>query len=120
MALLDPELAATIECRLVTTGRRTGEPREVRIWFASAGERLFLLSQDRDRAQWVRNIAADNRVRVRIGGRTFEGRAAVIPDGVPEDALARDAWANKYGSGRFEKFLRDALPVAIEVEREVT
>jgi hypothetical protein len=79
--ILDDELRATIECRLVTTGRRSGEPREIRSWFSAAGERVFLLSQDQERAHWVRNVTAEPRV--------------------------------------LAKFLREALPVAIDLEREV-
>jgi hypothetical protein len=40
--LLDNELRATVECRLVTTGRRSGEPREVRAWFAGGGDVPYL------------------------------------------------------------------------------
>jgi hypothetical protein len=54
---LDTELAATVECRLITTGRTTGQRREIRIWFSSVGDRLFLLAQDRDCAHWFLRAA---------------------------------------------------------------
>ena len=117
--LLDPELAATTECRLITTGRTSGEPREIRIWFASVGNRVYLLSVEGARAHWVRNVEAEPRVRIRIGKRSFEGRARVVVEDEPEDSVARERWAAKYGSKRFEKFLRTALPVAVDLEREV-
>ena len=118
-ALLDAELRATVECRLITTGRRSGEPREIRIWFGVDGDRLYLLSQARDRAQWVRNLAVDPRVRVRMAERTFEGSARAIGPDDPEDAVARESWAAKYGTSRFEKFLREALPVIVDLEGEL-
>jgi deazaflavin-dependent oxidoreductase (nitroreductase family) len=118
--LLDAELRATVECRLVTVGRKTGEPREIRIWFSSVDDRVFVLAQDRERAHWVRNVGADPQVRVRIGARSFEGRARVIDPADTDDRLARDTWAEKYGTKYFEKFLREALPVAIDLEREAT
>jgi deazaflavin-dependent oxidoreductase (nitroreductase family) len=117
--LLDAELAATVECRLVTTGRTSGEPRQIRIWFASVDDRLYLLSQAGAKAHWVRNIEAEPGVSVRIRNRTFGGRARVVRPDEPEDGLARQLWGAKYGTKRFEKFLRDALPVAVDLEAEV-
>jgi hypothetical protein len=40
VTLLDDDLSATVECRLITVGRRTGQPREIRIWFGAVGDRL--------------------------------------------------------------------------------
>jgi len=67
-------------CHLQTTGRSSGRPRTIEIWFATDGERIYLLAGGRDRAHWVRNLRADPSVRVRIGGRTLNGRAQVIED----------------------------------------
>ena len=117
--LLDDELRATIECRLVTTGRTSGEPREIRIWFSAVGDRVFLLSQERARAHWVRNVAAEPRVQVRIGARTFGGRAQALDPSDPDDQVARETFATKYGTKYLGRFLREALPVAIDLEREV-
>ena len=117
--LLDAALAATIECRLITVGRVSGQDRAIRIWFATEADRLLLLSQDRERAHWVRNAVAEPRVRVRLGKRTFEGLARVVGAHETDDRVVRDRWAEKYGSKHFEKFLREALPVVVDLEREV-
>lgn len=123
VGILDAELAATVECRIVTVGRVSGEPRPVRIWFSTVGDRVYLLSQDRDRAHWVRNAVAQPLVQIRIGERrnerAFEGRARVIGPDEPEDQIARETWAAKYGEKHFAKFLRDALPVSVALEREL-
>jgi hypothetical protein len=111
--VLDDELRATRECRLITTGRVTGKPREIRIWFGVEGDRLYLLSQDQERAHWVR------RVQVRIDKRLFEGRARIVGGAEPDDAVTRNQFAAKYGTKYLGKFLREALPVIIDLEREV-
>jgi deazaflavin-dependent oxidoreductase (nitroreductase family) len=116
--LLEASLAALLECRLVTTGRVSGQPREIEIWFAAIGDRLVMLAGGRHRAHWVRNLIADPTVRVRLGPRTFVGRARVI-EGEPDDPAARDAIAAKYGTTGLKAWLRDSLPVAIDLEREV-
>ncbi|MGH2357828.1 MAG: nitroreductase family deazaflavin-dependent oxidoreductase, partial [Candidatus Limnocylindria bacterium] len=82
-------------CYLQTTGRRTGLPRTIEIWFATDGERIYLLSGGRDRADWVRNLRAHPGVRVRIGGTTLAGRARVI-EGEAREQLARRLLAAKY------------------------
>lgn len=106
-------------CYLQTTGRRSGLPRTIEIWFATDGDRIYLLSGGRDRASWVRNLRAEPRVRIRIGGATIAGRARVI-EGEPREMLARRLLAAKYQGWREGQSLsgwaRSSLPVEIEVE----
>jgi len=82
-------------CYLQTVGRTSGQPRTIEIWFATDGERLFLLSGGRDRAQWVRNLRVDPHVRVRIGGRSVDGNARII-EGTDRERTARERLAAKY------------------------
>jgi deazaflavin-dependent oxidoreductase (nitroreductase family) len=82
-------------CHLQTVGRTTGRPRTIEIWFATDGARIYLLAGGRDRAHWVRNLRVEPRVRVRIGGRTIDGRARVI-EGDPMETVARHLLAAKY------------------------
>ena len=116
--ILDDALRAAIECRLITIGRATGQPREARVWFAALGDRLFVLSEKGARADWVRDLAADPVVRLRIEGRTFEGRGRSV-EGEPDDPVAREAIAARYGTKGLATFLREGLPVRIDLEREV-
>src|SRR2546427_11161039 len=41
---------------LTTTGRRTGRPREIEVWFTQRDGRVCSLAEDPDRAHWGRNI----------------------------------------------------------------
>src|SRR6266496_3169800 len=77
---LDPPLADDDYCYLTTTGRVSGEPREIEIWFGLAGESLYMLSGGRDRSDWVKNLIKTPEVRVRIADRSFEGKARVVDD----------------------------------------
>ena len=43
-------------CYLTTTGRVSGEPREIEIWFGLDGPTLYVLSGGRDRSDWVKNL----------------------------------------------------------------
>jgi deazaflavin-dependent oxidoreductase (nitroreductase family) len=117
--LLDDDLRAASECRLITTGHKTGQQREIPIWFAAIEDRLYMLAGGREEAHWVRNVQADPVVRVRIGRRTFEGRGRPV-EGESDDPAARAAIAAKYGTNWLDRWLRESLPVRIDLEREVT
>jgi deazaflavin-dependent oxidoreductase (nitroreductase family) len=84
---------------LTTTGRRTGLPREIEIWFTERDGRCYLIAEHGEHANWVRNIRANPHVHVRLGDRRFEGTARIIDDdGEPELARAVKALSDaKYG-----------------------
>jgi deazaflavin-dependent oxidoreductase (nitroreductase family) len=86
---------------LTTTGRRTGRPREIEIWFTRRGVKYYLIAETGERAQWVGNIRADARVSWRVGRRRVAGRARVVdPRGAPAlRAAVRRRSEAKYGWG---------------------
>ena len=113
----DRALAQEDYCYLTTIGRRSGEPREIEIWFALEGDTLYMLSGGGGRSNWVRNLRRQPQVGVRIAGRRFAGRARVVEPG-PEDALARRLLLEKYRArygGDLSSWQRTALPVAVEL-----
>jgi deazaflavin-dependent oxidoreductase (nitroreductase family) len=118
---LADDLAREQFCYLETTGRRSGRPHVVEMWFAADPERprIYSLSGGRDRSDWVLNIRAHSAVRVRIGGKTFAGIAREI-EGTPDEIPARQIVGAKYGYWREGTELRgwahDALPIAIDLE----
>jgi deazaflavin-dependent oxidoreductase (nitroreductase family) len=115
---LDPALADDDYCYLTTTGRRSGQPREIEIWFGLDGDTLYMLSGGRDRSDWVKNLKAESRVSVRIAGQLMDGRARIVVE-PEEDEKARALLVNKYGprySGDLSSWRRDALPVAVDLQ----
>jgi deazaflavin-dependent oxidoreductase (nitroreductase family) len=117
---IDANLAGHDYCYLTTIGRISGEPREIEIWFAMDAERgtLYMLSGGRDRSDWVRNLQRDPRVSVRVGDQASSGRARVV-DGADEDELARRLLLEKYTprySGDLDRWRREALPVAVDLD----
>ena len=114
MTALDPDLPY---CYLTTTGRVSGEPREIEIWFGLRGGRLYMLAGGGERAQWVRNLMVDPRVTVRVGEETVSGRAWVVAD-ADEEAVARPLVHGKYASGPDDmaRWRDESVVVAIDVE----
>lgn len=108
-------------CYLTTTGRRSGQPHEIEIWFGVDGSTLYLLSGGGEKSDWVRNLKAQPQVSVRIGKQVFAATARLVAeDG--EEQLARRLLAAKYYGWREGKRLnnwaRTALPVALDVITE--
>lgn len=111
-------LAALDYCYLTTTGRRSGEPHEIEIWFGLEGGTLYMLSGGRDRSHWVRNIQQNPRVQVRIGELTFPATARIVAPDSDEDALARRLLVEKYQPGYANDLTnwgRESLPVAFDL-----
>jgi deazaflavin-dependent oxidoreductase (nitroreductase family) len=106
-------------CYLTTTGRKSGKPHEIEIWFGIRDGTLYLLSGGGDAADWVKNIKKDRRARVRINSQSAALNARVLRPGTREDAAARELLDAKYMGWRDGKKLsswaRGALPVAIDL-----
>ena len=88
-------LAEECFCYLTTTGRLTGRPHIIKVWFELDGHTLYMLSGGRASSDWVKNISRSPEVAVRIGDYSFRGLGRVVED-PKEDALARKLLLDKY------------------------
>ncbi len=116
--MIDPALADEDYCYLTTTGRVSGRPHEIEIWFALRGDTVYLLSGGGARSDWVRNIRKTPEVTVRIGETAFPARARIVEDAA-EDETARDLLVEKYRSrysGDLAGWRRRGLPIAVDLE----
>ena len=109
---------------LTTVGRVTGREHEIEIWFAvepeSAGRTVYLLAGGREHSDWVRNVARNPAVRLRVNGATYTGLARIVGPDEPADGRAREVVAPKYGerssAGELSSWARTSLPVVIELD----
>lgn len=106
-------------CYITTIGRVTGNPHEIEIWYAVAGDdQIFLMAGGRDRADWVKNLRERPELKVRINDQEFAGTATFI-EGTDEDPRARESLAAKYQDWSPGKQLSDwakhSLPVVVDL-----
>jgi deazaflavin-dependent oxidoreductase (nitroreductase family) len=105
-------------CYLTTTGRVTGNPHEIEIWFGLNDNTLYLMSGGRDKSDWVKNIKKNPSVSVRIAGQTFKAAARVVTD-KEEETTARNLLADKYNEresdGSLSEWARTALVMGIDI-----
>lgn len=71
---------------LETTGRRSGLPRQTPVANGLAGDRFWHIAAHGRQADYVRNLLADPRVRVKVRVVWLSGRAVMLPD---DDTVAR-------------------------------
>jgi deazaflavin-dependent oxidoreductase (nitroreductase family) len=83
---------------LETIGRRTGQPRRTPVCDGLDGETFWLLAQRGRRADWVKNIQANPRVRVKVrtgsGVGWRAGTAHIIDDDDPRERQRRIGQGN--------------------------
>lgn len=104
-------------CYLTTTGRVTGRPRAIEIWFALHGRTLYMLAGSGRNAGWVKNLSRAPEVTIRLKQTHFTGRARVVED-KNEDALARQLVVDKYqprDGDDLGGWGRTALPIAVDL-----
>ena len=111
------QLSTEDYCYLTTTGRVSGRPHEIEIWFAAENNSVYLLSGSQE-SDWVKNLLKDPAVTLRIARHTFTGTARVVDD-KEEELGARYLIAEKYQEWEAGKTLshwaQTALPIAIDV-----
>ncbi len=106
-------------CYITTTGRRSGRPHVIEIWFARHDATLYVLAGGRERADWVRNLMADPAVALRLGDDHHHATARVLVSGTDEDGLARRLLLEKYqapGTADLERWGASALAVAFDLD----
>ena len=93
---------------LTTTGRKTGAPREIEIWFVLSAGRFYLFAETGEGAGWVKNIRRNPNVMVRIVEREISATARVLDRETDSQLRAQIAALaeRKYGWG-------DGLPVEV-------
>lgn len=101
---------------LTTTGRVTGKPHTIEIWFALHDRTVYMLAGNHA-SDWVKNARRTPNVSMTIGGFVFVGTARIV-DQAEEDALARRLILAKYQPGYGEDLSdwgRTALAVAVDL-----
>lgn len=60
---------------LTTTGRTTGLPRQIEIWYVALDGRYYMVSERREDSGWVKNLRQTPSVRFSVGTRSNKGSA---------------------------------------------
>ena len=76
-------------------GRKSGKPYDVTIWFAVESNKVYIGTANVNR-QWVRNVQETPRIRLAVGGETFEGEESFLAERAEREramaAIRRKYW----------------------------
>ena len=106
-------LEETPYLKRTTRGRKTGQDRNVELWFAYEDGRLLLLAHED--SHWWKNIAQHPRVEIEAGEVLFEGNGKLVPDKL---AHAFELFRRKYGDTQIERWYsgKRSRRKAVEIE----
>ncbi|MFQ6230092.1 nitroreductase/quinone reductase family protein [Nocardia sp. NPDC002869] len=98
---------------LETTGRVSGAPQVVPVGGRRTGNEFWFVSEFGDRSDYVRNIRANNRVRVRLRGEWLPGTARLLPD---DDAVRRLSSLPRGNSAAVRVMGTDLLTIRVDLD----
>jgi deazaflavin-dependent oxidoreductase (nitroreductase family) len=102
-----------LQTLLETTGRKSGEPRRTPLGGKLVAGRFWFVSEFGEQSQYVRNIKANPRVRVRLRGKWRSGTAHLVPDDDPHARLRELPQFNSFGVRTFGNSL---LTVRVDLD----
>ncbi|MET8413960.1 nitroreductase/quinone reductase family protein [Streptomyces sp. NPDC005195] len=101
-----------VQTLLETTGRTSGLPRRTPVGGRLTGREFWFVSEYGERSQYVRNIKADPRVRIRVRGRWHAGVAHLMPE---DDARARLGSLPRFNSAAVRALGAGLMTVRVDV-----
>jgi deazaflavin-dependent oxidoreductase (nitroreductase family) len=120
--VVNPVVKLAVRLRLVrgwaileTRGRKTGRPRQNPVGNGLAGDTFWIVAEHGRNAGYVRNIAADPRVRVFVNGRWRTGTAQALPC---DDSLERQRSLPAFNARVVRLMGTDLMTVRIDLDPE--
>jgi len=90
-------LARTTTIDLTTTGRKSGQPATVEIWWFRVGGR-FIITGTPGRRDWYANVLTNPEISIRANGVEFRATARVVDDAKFRTRVFTDAAISWYRS----------------------
>ncbi|EKF24507.1 deazaflavin-dependent oxidoreductase, nitroreductase family protein [Mycolicibacterium hassiacum DSM 44199] len=98
---------------LETTGRVSGKPRRTPLDGRREGNTFWFVSEFGEKSDYVKNIKADPRVRVRLRGTWHSGTAHLVPE---DDAQARLRSLPRFNSFGVRTFGTNLLTIRVDLD----
>jgi deazaflavin-dependent oxidoreductase (nitroreductase family) len=100
---LKDRLSRYREIKITVTGRKSGRPISIPIWFVADGDKLYLLPVQGSDTQWYKNVLKNPAMRVDTRGVGAEFKATPITDAAQVSSVV-EKFRAKYGAGDVKKY----------------
>ena len=91
------------EIKITVTGRKSGRPISIPIWFVADGDKLYLLPVQGSDTQWYKNVLKNPAMRIDTRGVGAEFKATPITDATQVSSVI-EKFREKYGAGDVKKY----------------
>lgn len=91
------------EINITVTGRKSGRPISIPVWFVLDDERLYLLPVSGSDTQWYKNVLTNPSIRIDAGGAEGKFKAAPLTDAKQVSSVV-EKFRKKYGAGDVKKY----------------
>jgi deazaflavin-dependent oxidoreductase (nitroreductase family) len=111
---LKDRLSRYSEIKITVTGRKSGRPISIPVWFVSEDDTLYLLPVQGLDSQWYKNALKNPALRIDARGEEAELKAVPITDAAKVSSVV-EKFRGKYGAGDVKKYY-SKFDVAIEAQ----
>jgi deazaflavin-dependent oxidoreductase (nitroreductase family) len=100
---LRDRLSRSREINISVTGRKSGRTISIPVWFASDGNKLYLLPVNGSDTQWYKNVLKKPSIRIGAGGAVAEFKAVPVTD-VRQVSSVVEKFRRKYGAADVTRY----------------
>ena len=100
---LKDRLSRSREINITVTGRKSGRPISIPIWFVLEGDKLYLLPVQGSDTQWYKNALKNPSIQIESGGEKAELKVTPITD-PKQVASVAEKFRAKYGPSDVKKY----------------
>jgi|ERR1700685_867147 len=111
---LKDRLSRYSEIKITVTGRKSGRPISIPVWFVSEDDTLYLLPVQGLDSQWYKNALKNPALRIDARGEEAELKTIPITDAAMVSSIV-EKFRGKYGAGDVKKYY-SKFDVAIEAQ----
>ena len=100
---LKNRLSRSREINITVTGRKSGRPISIPIWFVLEGDKLHLLPVQGSDTQWYKNVLKNPSIQIESAGERAELKVTPITD-PKQVASVAEKFRSKYGASDVKKY----------------
>ena len=110
---LKNRLSRSREINITVTGRKSGRPISIPVWFVLEGDKLYLLPVQGSDTQWYKNALKNPSLQIGAGG-TADFKVIPVTDAKQVSSVV-DRFRDKYGASDVRKYYSN-FDVAVVVQ----